>query len=385
MATAPRTGLAGQVGLIKDATWATYQAPTKFLPFLSESMGGGPEPLLSEAIIVNRLHTDANQHTIGNETYKGDLQFELYDHSIAALFEACLGTLATTGAGPYTHTFTPGEPLPSYTLQVGTPDATGTVRPKTYTGSKVESWELAAEVGKIVTLGTSWSAKNEILYRTVTDGATNTNTTVTSVTAAFTAEDVGKPISGTGIPAATTIASVQSATSVTISAAATGTATGVTLTIGVATASASYASNLIPVRCSEAALSLYGTTVNMKSCKLRGDNKLTYDERRYAGSTRIGGEQVTQARREYGGDVLLEFDNNNTEYLRFKKGTQGALVLTFTTGSNTYTTTCNIVYTGETRKVGGPGIVDQPLPFIMLGSTDAAAITVVAVNSDSTP
>jgi HK97 family phage major capsid protein len=68
--------------------------------------------------------------------------------------------------------------------------------------------------------------------RTVADGATNTNTTVTSATAAFTAADRGVSISGVGIPANTTIASVTNATTVVLSAAATATATGVTLTIG---------------------------------------------------------------------------------------------------------------------------------------------------------
>ncbi len=67
--------------------------------------------------------------------------------------------------------------------------------------------------------------------RTVTDGVTATNTTVTSNTAAFTSSDVGSVIFGTGIPTNTTITVRNSATSVTISQAATATATGVTLTI----------------------------------------------------------------------------------------------------------------------------------------------------------
>jgi len=70
------------------------------------------------------------------------------------------------------------------------------------------------------------------LSRSVTDGVTtNTDATVTSATAIFRAEDVGKAISGTGIPAGATIATFTSATSVEISANATATATGVTLTI----------------------------------------------------------------------------------------------------------------------------------------------------------
>ena len=74
--------------------------------------------------------------------------------------------------------------------------------------------------------------------RTVTDGVENGTTTVTSATAAFVAAtDVGQPISGAGVPAGTTIASVTNATTAVMSAAATqgtttASVTGVSLTIG---------------------------------------------------------------------------------------------------------------------------------------------------------
>jgi len=68
--------------------------------------------------------------------------------------------------------------------------------------------------------------------RQVTDGATNSNTTVTSATASFNSGDIGRGISGTGIPVGAIITAFASATSVTISAPATATATGVTLTLG---------------------------------------------------------------------------------------------------------------------------------------------------------
>lgn len=69
-----------------------------------------------------------------------------------------------------------------------------------------------------------------------TDVVTNSTTTVTSATAAFRASDVGKGISGSGIPAGATITAVGSATSITISDAATASATGVTITIAGRTA-----------------------------------------------------------------------------------------------------------------------------------------------------
>ncbi len=68
--------------------------------------------------------------------------------------------------------------------------------------------------------------------RTVADGTTtNGSTTVGSATAAFTAADVGNPITGTGIPALATITSVTSPTVAEISAPATITGAAVSVTI----------------------------------------------------------------------------------------------------------------------------------------------------------
>jgi hypothetical protein len=69
--------------------------------------------------------------------------------------------------------------------------------------------------------------------RKVTDLATsNVAATITSLTAAFTAADVGSPISGAGITPGTTILSVQSGTAATMSANGTTLATGVTAQFG---------------------------------------------------------------------------------------------------------------------------------------------------------
>lgn len=68
---------------------------------------------------------------------------------------------------------------------------------------------------------------SRIYYRLVAqDGVTNGTTTMTSATAAFTFRDIGKPITGTDIPAGTFIQSVTNATTIVLSAAATGSHTG---------------------------------------------------------------------------------------------------------------------------------------------------------------
>lgn len=68
------------------------------------------------------------------------------------------------------------------------------------------------------------------------DGVTNTDTSLVSASAAFVAGDVGKTVTGAGIPANTTIASRTNATTVVLSAPTTATATSVSFTIGGRTA-----------------------------------------------------------------------------------------------------------------------------------------------------
>lgn len=72
-------------------------------------------------------------------------------------------------------------------------------------------------------------------------GTTSASAAITGPAGSFSKSDVGRPISGTGIPASTTISAVASGTAATLSANATATGT-ITATIGTAgtVASAAY-------------------------------------------------------------------------------------------------------------------------------------------------
>lgn len=67
--------------------------------------------------------------------------------------------------------------------------------------------------------------------RTVASVVTNTTTAITFPSGTITTQDIGRAITGTGIPAGTTISAVASATAGTLSAAAT-TSTTQTMTLG---------------------------------------------------------------------------------------------------------------------------------------------------------
>ncbi len=73
------------------------------------------------------------------------------------------------------------------------------------------------------------------MHRTVTIGTTDTDATITFASGAITADDVGQSITGTGIPASTTILSWTNDTTAELSANATATGASVTATVGAVT------------------------------------------------------------------------------------------------------------------------------------------------------
>lgn len=94
----------------------------------------------------------------GRRKVMGDTNGVLFDDGEALLWELMLGAVATSGSGPYTHTFTLGQYLPSATMQVSVGSEDDTML-KEMTGMMVDSWALACVAGEIVTLGITWVGK----------------------------------------------------------------------------------------------------------------------------------------------------------------------------------------------------------------------------------
>ncbi len=365
---APKSGLSAQFMYAAETTWGVYKAPTVSQRLISETLTRQDERLESKGIIAGRRVRSSDQWAIGRTKCGGGVQFELTNKDIAVLVSHMMGAAST----PYT----PGD-LYGYglTLQVGVPDINGTVQPKSYVGSKIAKWQLGCAVGEIATFGIDVVAAREVLVRVVTDGATNTNTTVTSVTAAFTNDDIGKPISGTNIPANTTISAVASATSVTISQAATGTGTGLTLTIGAALGTVSYTAATKPVTFVQGSLTVASSSVSVKKATLSGDNGLDVD-RFFLGSQELS-EPIEANLRAYTLALEVEFANL-TQYRRYINASEVACVLTFTgPGTFSMVITTNVRLDGDTAQISGPGLTMQTLPMVCIGpTTDAGAISI---------
>jgi hypothetical protein len=376
-----KSGLAAQLGIVPEVTFQTPVVVTRFVPFVSENINAVTARIDSKAIIANRRTQDASQWVPGDITVGGQITTELFDHSLGMVMKGMFGGSVITGAGPYTNTLTPSD-LPSFTVQVGRPAVGGTVQPFTYPGMKVNKWTVSAAAGQIATLMLDMAGTTEIRVRTVADGVTtNTSPTITSATAVFTQDDVGKPISsGTAaIPATATILSVTNATTAVLSANATATTAANTFTIGVALATASY-TTMNPVSYVSGSLTIGGTSVPVKQVTLTGDNKQDVG-RRFLGSQVIS-EMFEIDQRVYSVAFTPEYVDN-TLYGRFVNGTTAALVFTLASGTNTYVFTLNVRFDGDTPNVTGRKIVENPMKAVAIGTTDAAAITLVTTNSDA--
>lgn len=151
--------MAGQVGWKSESVWGTGVTVDTFMPVLNAGIEIDEGYLRSNGIRAGRYTRSPAR--LGARTVSGAVEMELPNLSIAALLKHCLGGVATTGTGPYTHTITPATNVSkSLTLQVGVEDAGGTVRPFTASGTKVSGFEISCTVGELARLSFDWTAKD---------------------------------------------------------------------------------------------------------------------------------------------------------------------------------------------------------------------------------
>ena len=309
-----KSGLAAQLMMAAEATPGTAVTPTKSFEFRSESLVQEIERIESEGIRSGQRVMRSEDWTAGTQKISGDVELELSTKNWAFLFSHMLGSVVTAGAGPYTHTATPGDLSgKSLTVQVGRPDIGGTVQPFTYAGCKVASWELSCSVDELALVTLSMVGMSE--------------TTATAL------------------------------------------------------ATASYTSGNALFSFTHGSLTVAGSSFPVKEVSLSGDNGLDA-ERFYLGQPTTS-EPLEAALRDYSGSLTADFVSLDA-YNRFVNGTEAAMVLTFTRGSDSIAITTNVRYDGSTPNVGGREILEQSLDFKCIGpSTDADALTVVVTSTES--
>lgn len=152
------------------------------------------------------------------------------------------------------------------------------------------------------------------------------------------------------------------------------------MTTATALVAATYASTLVPVTFEGASLSVGGSSLPVKEITWSMDNGI--DDRRFVGSALTAEPLQTKLRQ-----LMVSFTpelSGLTEFNRYANGTMAALVFTLAAGSNSYAFTCNVRYDDVSPALSGPKVVEAPVKAKCVGTTDAAACTLVVTNSDAT-
>lgn len=380
--------MAGQWARKRETNFAIPPAPDDFYPVLEHSIKVDQGWMRPKGIRAGRRTRQPAQR--GARKVTGHTKFEFLTTPSASILLDMFG--AVTGSGPLT--FTPGSANESFVSQGGMTDSTGTVRPVTGYGCKLDDFTLSAKVLDFVILDLNYTGADAALHRSVADGATtNGSPTVTSVTAAFTAGDLGRPISGTGIPANSFVGLVNSATSIALSSSprlhtavnATATATGLTLQIGIALAAASYGSG-VPWTFLHSSLTAAGASIaSATEFSLKGSKNLR-NQRHTLGSPVIL-EQLEEERFDYVTNVNMDFDSNAFSILQMSAG-QASLVTTLADaiegGTNSLVITQNVQVPSDLPALTKPGLESQSLTFEAGHATaDSSTITAVLTNGET--
>lgn len=155
------SGLWGQLMIVDEVTYGTFVAPTRGFEFTGE----GPVALDREIIDSMGIRAGRriqSRFAQGVQRIEGDITMELAPQGFGLWLKHIFGGVATTGSGPYVHTFTPGDLTgKSLTVQIGRPDVGGTVRAFSYLGCKVTEAELSAQVNEYAELTVSLYGAHE--------------------------------------------------------------------------------------------------------------------------------------------------------------------------------------------------------------------------------
>lgn len=162
------SGLDGQVGVVSEAAWGTPLTVVRFPEFNSESLHKEVTWLEPAGLRVGTKAKRVSRIRQSRTWVEGDLEFDLATLGMGLFVKHMLGSTvtATTQIGAttaYKQVHTPADFRGlGLTVQVGRPEpSTGTVRPFTFTGCKVISWEFTLEDNSYPTLKLSLDGKSE--------------------------------------------------------------------------------------------------------------------------------------------------------------------------------------------------------------------------------
>jgi hypothetical protein len=149
---------------------ATTASATRFIEVISESVKASYDRIDSKGLRSQRVLEGKDKFVAGKVDISGDIEFELQTKGLGFLFGHMLGSTvstatATGGSTAKTHTYsmTAGTTTDGAGLmaQIVRADNTGAQQAFSYTGCKVQSWELMAAQNEVCTAKLTLDGANE--------------------------------------------------------------------------------------------------------------------------------------------------------------------------------------------------------------------------------
>lgn len=309
-------GFSGQLGFAAESSYGTGVTVTKFAEVDNANLKKVPNWAMSNGVRAGQMMRRSEDKSISTFDVSGGWAADLTPKNVALLFKHALGSVSTSGAGPYTHTITPGSKTGlSLTVQTGIPRATSsTVDPFTAVGVKIIGFEVSWQRDQFVTV--RWDA-------------------------------VAKDI-----------------------------------TTGTALATASYTASNPPYGWPHVAVTIGGSAFNCLSGSIKYGQGL---KTRFFGGATTTAEPLQNEFIDATCELTGEWDST-THYDRVIAGTEAAVSVAMTNGSNSITFAGNATFRDGQPELSGLDLLEQPLVADFTATAaDSTGFSVVVVSSESTP
>lgn len=166
-------GLAGQWCFVDETTYgiAPSLSTAVFLAADSDTLKLQKKPTQGKGIFAGGLAARGARRRIGEYSAKGDLPFDVPMRQMNTHLKRMFGsygqassTLTEDGVtNAYSATHALGDLTgKTFTLQAARPGVDGTASPATYTGCKIQAWELSAAMGAQLKAKFTIEARNEL-------------------------------------------------------------------------------------------------------------------------------------------------------------------------------------------------------------------------------
>lgn len=144
------SGIGSSFGIATETTFNTGVTVSRFYEFTSESTNYNKNTSVGMGLRAGGLLPRSQRRVVTTFDATGDVILDLPTRGLGLLLAHSMSSFPSKVGNSFT--FTLGDPYgKSFTAQIGVPQYGGTVTPKTVTGAKISSFELAAAAGEIAT------------------------------------------------------------------------------------------------------------------------------------------------------------------------------------------------------------------------------------------